>query len=71
MLDRQDELQTSCTGGTVVHLFVAGLRESCPRCGAISEVYSRVVGYLRPVISQPLRFPRTQHAAFPVARNMG
>jgi anaerobic ribonucleoside-triphosphate reductase len=90
VLDRQDELQTRYTGGTVVHLFVgeeitdprsvaelvkvicsryrlpyftitptfsicpnhgylAGKQESCPTCGAASEVYSRVVGYLRPV----------------------
>jgi ribonucleoside-triphosphate reductase len=90
VLDRQDELQTRYTGGTVVHLFVGeeitdpasvaelvkvicsryrlpyftitptfsicpnhgylpGKQESCPTCGAASEVYSRVVGYLRPV----------------------
>jgi ribonucleoside-triphosphate reductase (formate) len=90
VLDRQDELQTRYTGGTVVHLFVGeeitnhasvaelvkvicsryrlpyftitptfsicpnhgylpGKQESCPTCGAVSEVYSRVVGYLRPV----------------------
>jgi len=90
VLDHQDELQSTYTGGTVVHLFVgeeirdyrpvkalvrrictnyhlpyftvtptfsvcpshgyiAGRHESCPRCQEETEVYSRVVGYLRPV----------------------
>ena len=90
VLDHQDDLQTSYTGGTVVHLFVgeeirdpsavktlvrkicagyhlpyftvtptfsvcpshgyiAGKHDICPRCNAETEVYSRVVGYLRPV----------------------
>jgi anaerobic ribonucleoside-triphosphate reductase len=31
------------------HGYLAGKQESCPTCGAASEVYSRVVGYLRPV----------------------
>jgi anaerobic ribonucleoside-triphosphate reductase len=31
------------------HGYLAGRRESCPTRGAVSEVYSRVVGYLRPV----------------------
>jgi anaerobic ribonucleoside-triphosphate reductase len=31
------------------HGYLAGRQESCPKCGAVSEVYSRVVGYLRPV----------------------
>ncbi|HUI73241.1 MAG TPA: ribonucleoside triphosphate reductase [Spirochaetia bacterium] len=31
------------------HGYLSGKQESCPRCGAASEVYSRVVGYLRPV----------------------
>jgi ribonucleoside-triphosphate reductase len=31
------------------HGYLAGEHESCPRCGARAEVYSRVVGYLRPV----------------------
>ena len=31
------------------HGYVNGEHKQCPRCGAISEVYSRVVGYLRPV----------------------
>ena len=31
------------------HGYVAGEREHCPSCGAKAEVYSRVVGYLRPV----------------------
>ncbi|MCF7886171.1 MAG: ribonucleoside triphosphate reductase [Candidatus Marinimicrobia bacterium] len=90
MLDRQDELQTKYTGGTVVHLYTGerltntesvknlvrkicqnyhlpyftispsfsicpnhgylnGEQEKCPECGARTEIYSRVVGYLRPV----------------------
>jgi ribonucleoside-triphosphate reductase len=32
-----------------VHGYVAGKHERCPSCNAVSEVYSRVVGYLRPV----------------------
>jgi ribonucleoside-triphosphate reductase len=32
-----------------VHGYVAGKQERCPTCNAVSEVYSRVVGYLRPV----------------------
>jgi anaerobic ribonucleoside-triphosphate reductase len=31
------------------HGYLPGRQESCPTCGAVSEVYSRVVGYLRPV----------------------
>jgi ribonucleoside-triphosphate reductase len=31
------------------HAYLAGEHFSCPRCGAPCEVYSRVVGYLRPV----------------------
>jgi ribonucleoside-triphosphate reductase len=31
------------------HGYVAGEHASCPQCGKESEVYSRVVGYLRPV----------------------
>ncbi|RLE32430.1 ribonucleoside triphosphate reductase [Candidatus Acetothermia bacterium] len=31
------------------HGYLAGEREHCPKCGAPAEVYSRVVGYLRPV----------------------
>jgi ribonucleoside-triphosphate reductase len=31
------------------HGYVAGEHHHCPDCGAKSEVYSRVVGYLRPV----------------------
>lgn len=31
------------------HGYVAGEHHKCPHCGAESEVYSRVVGYLRPV----------------------
>ena len=89
VLDRQDELQTRYTGGTVVHLFIGeeitnpasvaelvrvicsryrlpyftitptfsicpnhgylpGGQENCPSCGAVSEVYSRVVGVPAP-----------------------
>ena len=31
------------------HGYMAGEHETCPRCGESCEVYSRVVGYLRPV----------------------
>jgi len=31
------------------HGYVSGEHKQCPTCGAKSEVYSRVVGYLRPV----------------------
>ena len=31
------------------HGYLAGKVEACPRCGDPAEVYSRVVGYLRPV----------------------
>ncbi|MGC8971835.1 MAG: ribonucleoside triphosphate reductase [bacterium] len=31
------------------HGYIAGEYSLCPRCGAETEVYSRVVGYLRPV----------------------
>ena len=31
------------------HGYTSGEHKQCPRCGARSEVYSRVVGYLRPV----------------------
>jgi ribonucleoside-triphosphate reductase len=90
VLDHQDSLQASYTGGTVVHVFVGeeihdpesvkrfvqkvcanyrlpyftlsptfsispthgylpGRHELCPHSGERCEVYSRVVGYLRPV----------------------
>lgn len=29
--------------------YLSGEHETCPECGAITEVYSRVVGYIRPV----------------------
>ena len=32
-----------------VHKYLTGNQETCPHCGAECEVYSRVVGYLRPV----------------------
>jgi ribonucleoside-triphosphate reductase len=32
-----------------VHGYLSGRQENCPMCGAPAEVYSRVVGYLRPV----------------------
>jgi ribonucleoside-triphosphate reductase (formate) len=32
-----------------VHGYLSGRQEACPHCGAVAEVYSRVVGYLRPV----------------------
>lgn len=31
------------------HGYIAGEHFSCPKCGAKSEVYSRIVGYMRPV----------------------
>ncbi|MBI4721408.1 MAG: ribonucleoside triphosphate reductase [Candidatus Stahlbacteria bacterium] len=31
------------------HGYVAGKQEICPTCGATNEIYSRVVGYYRPV----------------------
>ncbi len=31
------------------HGYIAGEHSTCPECGAETEVYSRVVGYLRPV----------------------
>ncbi|WP_028050413.1 ribonucleoside triphosphate reductase [Cellulomonas sp. URHD0024] len=91
-LDRQDELQTKYTGGTVLHLYMserlstpeacrklvqralenhrlpyitvtptfsicaahgylAGEVTACPTCGAETEVWTRVMGYHRPVSS--------------------
>jgi len=32
-----------------VHGYLPGKQDRCPTCNAVSEVYSRVVGYLRPV----------------------
>ncbi|MEM3448871.1 MAG: anaerobic ribonucleoside-triphosphate reductase, partial [Nitrososphaerota archaeon] len=29
--------------------YLAGEQHTCPKCGRTAEVYSRVVGYLRPV----------------------
>jgi len=90
LLDLQDAIQSSYTGGTVQHLFLGerigdphmvrnlvkkictqytmpyisitptfsvcpehgylnGEQWECPHCGSQSEVYSRIVGYLRPV----------------------
>lgn len=31
------------------HGYLNGEQPACPRCGKATEVYSRVVGYLRPV----------------------
>jgi len=31
------------------HGFIPGEQPRCPACGAVTEIYSRVVGYLRPV----------------------
>ncbi len=91
-LDRQDELQTKYTGGTVLHLYMserlsdanacrelvrrslafhrlpyitvtptfsicpdhgylAGEHPTCPECGSTCEVWTRVMGYFRPVSS--------------------
>ncbi len=90
VLEKQDELQTLYTGGTVIHIFVGekidskegikklvkticenfrlpyftitptfsicpndgyiiGKQPICNKCGTQTEVYSRIVGYLRPV----------------------
>jgi ribonucleoside-triphosphate reductase (formate) len=59
VLDLQDELQTryrlpyfTITPTFSIcpnHGYLPGRQENCPSCGAVSEVYSRVVGYLRPV----------------------
>ncbi|MCV2393840.1 ribonucleoside triphosphate reductase [Actinotalea sp. M2MS4P-6] len=91
-LDRQDDLQTRYTGGTVLHLYMservstaaacrslvrraleqhrlpyitvtptfsicsahgylAGEQPACPSCGSTTEVWTRVMGYHRPVSS--------------------
>jgi anaerobic ribonucleoside-triphosphate reductase len=91
-LDRQDDLQTKYTGGTVLHLYMserlsssvacrelvrrslathhlpyitvtptfsicpahgylAGEHQTCANCGAECEVWTRVMGYFRPVSS--------------------
>lgn len=31
------------------HGYLPGEQETCPECGAATEIYSRIVGYLRPV----------------------
>ena len=31
------------------HGYISGEHKTCPQCGAKCEVYSRIVGYLRPV----------------------
>ena len=31
------------------HGYLSGEHFTCPKCGARSEVYSRIVGYMRPV----------------------
>ncbi len=90
VLDQQEELQCSYTGGTVQHIFLGeaapdpeavknfikntctsykmpyftispsfsicsahgyinGEMAECPKCGEETEIYSRVVGYMRPV----------------------
>lgn len=90
VLDQQDGLQCSYTGGTVQHIFlgeaapdheavknfiksicssyhmpyftispsfsicpshgyISGEESECPECGEATEIYSRVVGYMRPV----------------------
>lgn len=31
------------------HGYISGIKEKCPQCGTVTEIYSRVVGYYRPV----------------------
>ena len=31
------------------HGYISGEHKTCPECGSFCEIYSRVVGYLRPV----------------------
>jgi ribonucleoside-triphosphate reductase len=31
------------------HGYLAGEQSKCPHCGSVCEIYSRIVGYLRPV----------------------
>jgi ribonucleoside-triphosphate reductase (formate) len=31
------------------HGYISGIKEKCPDCGTVTEIYSRVVGYYRPV----------------------
>jgi len=31
------------------HGYISGIKEKCPNCGEVTEIYSRVVGYYRPV----------------------
>jgi len=92
VLDKQDQIQTKYTGGTVIHFFLgerisdptvipglikkvcqryqlpyftlsptfsicpehgylSGEQPKCPKCGAVCEVYARIVGYLRPTFN--------------------
>lgn len=124
-LERQDDLQTRYTGGTVLHLYLGeavsgtqackelvrravtrfrlpyltvtptfsvcpthgylvGEHWTCPACGAAAEVWTRVMGYFRPVSSfnvgkkgeyaerTPFREDRTgQHLGQPSGRDVG
>lgn len=48
------------------HGYIAGEHPTCPHCGERSEVYSRVVGYLRPVQQWNLG----KQAEFSIRKNM-
>ncbi len=49
------------------HGYVAGEHKQCPRCGLRCEVYSRVVGYLRPTD----QWNDGKQAEFAIRRNFG
>ncbi len=49
------------------HGYVAGEHKQCPRCGRRCEVYSRVVGYLRPTD----QWNDGKQAEFAIRRNFG
>ena len=44
-----DDLVDGIEKPIVNHGYIKGKHETCPECGETNEVYSRIVGYLRPV----------------------